>query len=195
MSIKLHIHSGTNDMRCHCDAQSHREESSQSEMIEASRLMLHGLDSLTYLRKKREPVGTPHSGSGAPRAQTLNFKCLGVLVVFDSNELAQLLDAVERQQLCEQNSTISNGPSSLAACSQRCLVCTCFANPSPDVLCGPPHLGCHMQLSQACCPQRTTHFSRSVCAMMWSDCTSVAARPSGRSERMQIWLRPDRVRQ
>ena len=27
--------------------------------------------------------------------------------------------------------TTSSRPSSLAACSQRCLVCTCFANPSP----------------------------------------------------------------
>ena len=26
--------------------------------------------------------------------------------------------------------TTSSRPSSLAACSQRCLVCTCFANPS-----------------------------------------------------------------
>ena len=67
-----------------------------------SDFMLHGFDSLTYLRAQREPCGTPHSSSAALRAGTLNLKCLGVLVVFDSNELAQFSDAVEWQRLREQ---------------------------------------------------------------------------------------------
>ena len=54
-----------------------------------------------------EPFGTHHPGSGAPRTGTLNFECHGVLVVFDSNELAQLSDAVEWQKLREQISQIS----------------------------------------------------------------------------------------
>ena len=64
--------------------------------------MLQGLDSWTYLLTQRETFGTPHSGSGAPRTGTPNFKCLGVLVVFDSDELAQLLDAVDGQRPREQ---------------------------------------------------------------------------------------------
>ena len=39
---------------------------------------------------------TLHSSSAASRTGTLNFTCHVVLVVFDSDELAQLLDAVER---------------------------------------------------------------------------------------------------
>ena len=111
LSITLHVHSGTNDLRCQSDPHSPRGECSphtrhchhRGEITDASRLF----DSLTYLPTQREPLATPHSGSGAPRAGTLNFKCLGVLVVFASIELAQLSDGVERQRLREQISRIS----------------------------------------------------------------------------------------
>ena len=72
-----------------------------------SDFMLQGLDSLTHLLTQRVPFDTPHSGSGAPRTGSLNFKCLGVLVVFDSDELAHILDAVEWQRRREQNSRIT----------------------------------------------------------------------------------------
>ena len=44
---------------------------------------------------------------GTSCKETLNFKRLGVFVVFDSNELTQLSDAVEWQRLREQISRIS----------------------------------------------------------------------------------------
>ena len=76
----------------------HKTLPSQGEITDAPQL---------FGRTQREPLGTPHSGSGALRAGTLNFKCLGVLVVFDSDELAQLSDAVEWQRLREQISRMT----------------------------------------------------------------------------------------
>ena len=122
--------------------------------------MLQGLDSLTYLLTQRVPCGTPHSGSGAPRTGSLNFKCLGVLVVFDSDELARILDAVEWQRRREQNSldyALSESSPHLTGLHPSLLVAkdiSC-ARASPtqvlDVLCSPPPLGCRMQLSHVCC--------------------------------------------
>ena len=103
-------------------------------------------------------------------------------MVFDSDELAQLLDAVEWQwaDLSAGIFTTSNRPSSLAACSQRYLLvvaCNCHTR----VVCEFSELP--LQLT----PQRTAHLtppcaterlssrfaaqSLSVYAMMWSDRT------------------------
>ena len=148
--------------------------------------MLQGLDSLTHLLTQREPFGTPHSGSGAPRTGTLNFKCLGVLVVFDSDELAQLLDAVGWQRLREQISRMTlcrnlhsiqqafiprclqpkmsrahllRQPKSLTCCVVHhplVVVCKCHTRVVPEV--SEPTFEVR-ELPLQLTPQRTVHFS------------------------------------
>ena len=163
--------------RCAQDTAVTRKENRRIATLRetASDFVLHGLHSLTYLRTKLEPVDTSHSGSGTPRAGTLNFKCLGVLVEF--NEFTQLSDAVESQWLREADQPDFAQSESLphpivADCSQDVLCARASPTPAPDVLCGLPPLGCRMQLPHACrsdvselrellhhlAPLRTAHF-------------------------------------
>ena len=67
-------------------------------------------------------------------------RCCGVLVMFDSNELALLSGAVECQRigpmsLCRKLQYIQQAPHALAGCSQNCFVCTSFASPCPLTCC------------------------------------------------------------
>ena len=88
-------------------SQGETPEASQTLRETTSDFMLQGLDSLTHLLTQRRPLATLHSGSGAPRTGTLNSLCLGLLVVLDSDDLAQLLDAVGWPRLREQISRIT----------------------------------------------------------------------------------------
>ena len=123
-----------------------------------SNCILNGLDGLTHLRSQHEPdcIVTEvleHLVLGH------SLTCHGVLVVFDSHELAQHLDTVDWQRLREQISRISrcSNPHHIQAAfiprrlQPKMSRAHMFRQPKSLTCCGPPTLGFLKQLLRACC--------------------------------------------